>query len=366
LSRRNWDIGCCSFGDYCRGKVKLITEKPRRIERAFEKLERFVELREIKKDKYTYKVTKQRVYGPGVTNMVLSLFKVGDDFYSGLDLYEVDELFPQYRLEDVAGLGDVKRFIYQRLIAPFEDEELASKLRLRVGGGMLLFGSPGTGKTLIAMAIANHIQAKFIEISPSVILGYPGEAEKRLERIFSRLEKEPRAVVFLDEAEWILCRREEQTSSVMQRVIPVLLSQLSRIFKDKSKPIIVIAATNKPEMIDSAFLRPGRFDKLFYIGLPDESARVEIIKMYLRDREHRLTDMQISEIARRLEGYSGADIEQIIEEAAFLAFEGRRDKQDVKITVEHINEAIKKTPRSVSDEEVRMIEEWARLRKIIG
>ena len=119
-------------------------------------------------------------------------------------------------------------------------------------------------------------------------------------------------------------------------------------------------------MIDSAFLRPGRFDKLFYIGLPDESARVEIIKMYLRDREHRLTDMQISEIARRLEGYSGADIEQIIEEAAFLAFEGRRDKQDVKITVEHINEAIKKTPRSVSDEEVRMIEEWARLRKIIG
>jgi SpoVK/Ycf46/Vps4 family AAA+-type ATPase len=346
-------------------KVRLITRVVQRIDRASLKLKSILELKEIKRDKFAYKIPKQKTYGPDVTNKVLGLFKVDDDFYLNLEMYDDLGLFPQYKLEDVAGLGEVKKFIYQRVIAPFEDEELASKLRLKIGGGMLLFGPPGTGKTLIAMAIANHIQAKFIDISPSVIIGYPGEAEKRLENIFHELEKEPRAVLFLDEAEWILCRREDQTSSVMQRVTPVLLSQLGRIFKNKNKPIIVIAATNKPQMIDSAFLRPGRFDKLFYIGLPDEDARVEIIKMQLRDRPHDLTEAQIKKVAKRLEGYSGADIEQIIEEAAFLAFESKDYDNDVKITIKHINEAIDKTPKSVSEEEVRSIEEWARMRNVI-
>jgi len=345
--------------------VKLITKEYKRIDRATFRLNSILELREVKRDKFAYKIPKQKTYGPDVTNKVLELFKVDDDFYLNLEMYDDLGLFLQYKLEDVAGLGEVKKFIYQRVIAPFEDEELASKLRLKIGGGMLLFGSPGTGKTLIAMAIANHIQAKFIDISPSVIIGYPGEAEKRLENIFHELEKEPRAVLFLDEAEWILCRREDQTSSVMQRVTPVLLSQLGRIFKNKNKPIIVIAATNKPQMIDSAFLRPGRFDKLFYIGLPDEDARVEIIKMQLRDRPHDLTEAQIKKVAKRLEGYSGADIEQIIEEAAFLAFESKDYDNDVKITIKHINEAIDKTPKSVSEEEVRSIEEWARMRNVI-
>jgi len=265
-------------------KVKLI-DQIKCVDNASEKLKKIVELKEIKRGPNSYKVPKQNTYGPEITEQVLSLFKLGDDFYSELETYEEVGQFPEYRLEDVAGLEEVKEFIRQRVIAPFEDEEAAYQLKLRIGGGLLLFGPPGTGKTLIAMAIANHIQARFIDISPSVIIGYPGEAEKRLENIFAALEKEPRAVVFLDEAEWILCKREDQTSSVMQRITPVFLSQLSKIFKNKNKPIIVIAATNKPQMIDSAFLRPGRFDKQFYIGLPDFKARVEIIKIHLRDRK---------------------------------------------------------------------------------
>jgi hypothetical protein len=177
-------------------KVRLITRVVQRIDRASLKLKSILELKEIKRDKFAYKIPKQKTYGPDVTNKVLGLFKVDDYFYSNLGLYDDLGLFPQYKLEDVAGLEEVKNFIYQRVIAPFEDWELASKLRLRVGGGMLLFGPPGTGKTLIAMAIANHIQAKFIDISPSVIIGYPGEAEKRLENIFHELEKEPRSVLF--------------------------------------------------------------------------------------------------------------------------------------------------------------------------
>ena len=345
-------------------KVKLI-DQIKCVDNASEKLKKIVELKEIKRGPNSYKVPKQNTYGPEITEQVLSLFKLGDDFYSELETYEEVGQFPEYRLEDVAGLEEVKEFIRQRVIAPFEDEEAAYQLKLRIGGGLLLFGPPGTGKTLIAMAIANHIQARFIDISPSVIIGYPGEAEKRLENIFAALEKEPRAVVFLDEAEWILCKREDQTSSVMQRITPVFLSQLSKIFKNKNKPIIVIAATNKPQMIDSAFLRPGRFDKQFYIGLPDFKARVEIIKIHLRDRKNNLTSEQIEEIAKKLKGYSGADIELIIDEAAFLAFESRAQNEEVKITAEHINKAIEKIPKSVSEEEERRIKEWARERNII-
>ncbi len=221
----------------------------------------------------------------------------------------------------MAGLKEVKDFIYQRIITPFEDEEAAYKLGLQIGGGVLLFRPPGTGKTLLAQAIAKSIQAKFIEISPSIIIGYPGEAEKRLENIFASLDREPRAVVFLDEAEWILSRREEQASSVMQRVTPLLLAQLSKLFKEKKRSIIIVAATNKPQNIDPAFLRPGRFDRIFYIGLPDEETRKEIIKLKLKDKENNLEEKDIDSIAEKLEGYSGADIENIIDEAAFIVFE---------------------------------------------
>ena len=343
-------------------KVKLI-DKLQRVDKASEKLARIIELKEIQKDRSSYRVPSKNTYGPDITDKVLSLFKLTDNISEYFKIQPLQEvgLYPEYRLEDVAGLDEVKSFVYQRILAPFEDEETAYKLGLRLGGGLLLFGPPGTGKTLISMAIANHIQAKFIDISPSVIIGYPGEAERRIENIFASLDKEPRAVVFLDEAEWILCKRQDQTSSVMQRITPVLLAQLSRIFKQKRKPIIVIAATNKPAMIDTAFLRPGRFDRIFYIGLPDKKARSEIIKIHIRNRANELTDSQISEIAEKLEGYSGADIENIIEEAAFNAF-ARRKEGNAKITSKDIATVIARTPKSVTPDEVKEIEKWAKER----
>ncbi len=347
-------------------KVKLIGEL-QRIPNASKELERIVRLKEVKKKikngtiKITYMVPAENTYGPDITNRVLSLFKLPEELekYFKAASQEVEiGVFSEYRLDDVAGLDEVKDFIYQRIIAPFEDEEIAYRLGLRIGGGVLLFGPPGTGKTLIAMAIANHIHAKFIEISPSIIIGYPGEAEKKIENIFSSLEKEPRAVVFLDEAEWILCRREEQTSSVMQRVTPVLLVQLGRIFKQKKKPIVIIAATNRPEMIDPAFLRPGRFDKIFYVPLPDKKAREKIIEIHLQNRENELKKDDIAEIADKLEGYSGADIAHIVEEAAYNAFK-RRKTQNAKITKEDIIKVIEQTTRSITAQEVERIEKWA-------
>jgi len=344
-------------------KVKLLG-KLQRIKGATDKLGKIIELREIKRDFYSYKVFSKNTYGPEITEKVLSLFEISELQSSVAPQSEEVGTFPETALEDVAGLNDVKKFIYQRIIAPFEDEEKAYSLRLRIGGGMLLFGPPGTGKTLIAMSIAKSIQAKFIDISPSVIVGYPGEAERRLENIFAALDKEPRAVIFIDESEWILCKREDQTSSVMQRITPVLLAQLSRIFKQKIKPIVVIAATNKPQMIDPAFLRPGRFDRIFYIGLPDKNARKDIIKLQLRSRAHQIEEGDIIEIAEKLEGYSGADIENIIEEAAFKAF-NRRESGAPWITKDDIVEVIEKIPKSVTPNDEKLFKEWAKERGLI-
>jgi len=341
-------------------KVKLLGEL-QRIKGATDKLEKIIELKEIKRDPYPYKVPSKNTYGPEITEKVLALFDTSELQRAAAPQPEEVGIFPETALEDVAGLNDVKDFVYQRIIAPFEDEEKAYSLGLRIGGGMLLFGPPGTGKTLIAMSIAKSIQAKFIDISPSVIVGFPGEAERRLENIFAALDKEPRAVVFLDEAEWILCKREDQTSSVMQRITPVLLAQLSRIFKQKTKPIVVIAATNKPQMIDPAFLRPGRFDRIFYIGLPDKNARKDIIKLQLRNRAHQIEDSDILEIAEKLEGYSGAVIENIFEESAFKAF-NRRESGETRITKDDIIEVIERTPKSVTPNEEKPFKEWAKER----
>ncbi|MBN1216048.1 MAG: AAA family ATPase [Candidatus Lokiarchaeota archaeon] len=344
-------------------KVKLVGNKPQEIFKASEKLEKFIKLKEKKKEGYPTKIPYQNTYGPEITEKLLSLFEV-TKFSKVFQPYPKEiGIFPEINLEDVAGLDEVKNFIYQRIIAPFEDEEKAYSLGLRIGGGMLLFGLPGTGKTLIAMTIAKSIQAKFIDISPSIIIGYPGEAEKRLENIFRTIEKEPRAVVFLDEAEWILCKREVQTSSVMQRITPVLLAQLSQLFKQRTKSIIVIATTNKPEMIDTAFLRPGRFDKIFYIGLPDKKAREKIIKIQTQKRFHKLTNNEIEDLSQKLEGYSGADIENIIEESAFLAFT-RRKEDNSAISKKDVDKIIEQIKPSVTFDERQKVEKWAKERGI--
>lgn len=337
-------------------KVSLL-DSLQRISGASMKLRNIIELKKM--PGRSYYIPTASTHGPEITERVLSLFNTAN-----LNEYAVVEeigVLPKSSLEDVAGLKEVKNFIHQRIIAPFEDEEAAYSLGLRVGGGMLLFGPPGTGKTLIARSIAKNIQAKFIDISPSVITGYPGDAEKRLEKIFSAIEKEPRAVVFLDEAEWILCKRNEQTSSVMQRITPVLLAQLSNIFKQKSKPIIVIAATNQPEMIDPAFLRPGRFDKLFYTRLPDRDARQEIIRLQLKERKKELTDNNISYITEKLAGYSGADIEYIVEEASYRAF-NRRKENRAAISEDDLVTTIESTPKSVTSADIQKYEKWAKER----
>lgn len=271
-------------------------------------------------------------------------------------------VFAGSRFEKVVGLDDVKSFIVERMVEPLLNPELAASYGLRVGGGILLYGPPGTGKTLLAKATAAELDARFEELSPSVIRGWPGEPEARVERLFSELRGSPRAVLFLDEAEALLARRDDQRSSVMERMTTVLLTQLSKISIGGASPFFVIAATNAPWDIDDAFLRPGRLDRHFYVGPPDEAARLALLRLHLGGRPV-TADLEqnvvLKQLSGRLSGYTGADIEQIIERAAAEAYrQALVHGGTPPLSIGLVEEAMKAWPRSVTDDMERRHRHW--------
>ncbi|MEE9550904.1 MAG: AAA family ATPase [Candidatus Binatia bacterium] len=265
---------------------------------------------------------------------------------------------------DVAGLDHVKSFIRERMIDPVLDTDLARKYRLRLGGGVLLYGPPGNGKTLIAKATAGELEARFEEVSPSVIRGYPGNPDQRLENLFRDLRSSARAVLFLDEAEALLARREDQKSSVMERITPVLLTQFDGIFHDRRRPFLVIAATNAPWKIDEAFLRTGLFDKCLYVAPPDESAILVLLSIYLHDRPV-AADLRnkstLKRLASLLSGYSGADIEQIVDSAALEAYRRARvSRIEELLSFDLIAQVVTGWPKSIDDEVLQRYRGWVR------
>lgn len=354
-------------------QIKVMRLYEGEIKNAPDKLRSVLKLYESTKGNY---LPSKRTFGPDITEKILRMF--GFDPKKNQPKKEPtkkdhEESFggeivtaPTSSLNDVAGLDEIKHFIHQRIFAPFESRELASALGLKIGGGIMLFGPPGTGKTLIAESIADSIDAKFFEISPSIICGFPGDAEKRIEGIFSKLNVEPRSVLFLDEAEWILNRRAEQSSTVMQRVTPVILKMLQDAFKESAKQKIIIAATNEPDKVDEAFLRPGRFDRIFYVRLPDEKARGELIRIHLNNRKNNISEEDIQTIVTETNLYSGADMVNLIEEAAYNAFSRRADENEESIMIElkDFEQALKKIIPSVTTVEMKKYEEFARKRKV--
>lgn len=310
------------------------------------------------------------VHTPEVTRKILEFFP--DEALGAVPRENEEDRFfkivpAREGLNQVAGLEPVKRFIRERMIEPFLYPNIASRYRLRVGGGILLFGPPGTGKTLIAKATAAELEATFLEISPSVIRGFPGDAEQRLEQLFEEAFRKPRVVIFIDEAEALLCERGNQTSTVMQRVVPTLLSLFSKV-SQQNLPILIIAATNRPEDIDEAFLRPGRLDVRLLVGLPDLNARMEIIRMNLTGRPHNFDENSIRELAKKLEGWTGADIKDLIDKAAFECYRRCRKPQTedeevsedslVPISPEIVNSLADKMSPSVRPEDYQRYLEW--------
>lgn len=257
--------------------------------------------------------------------------------------------------KDIAGLENIKENILVRMVYPFQYPELAKSYDIKRGGGLLLYGPPGTGKTLIARAVAAEIQADFFTVKPSEIMSkLVGEAEKNISQLFEQARSVHRAVIFIDEVESLTPARSSENSPVMQRLVPQILQELEGIHTNKSN-LLFIGATNEPWSIDSAMLRPGRFDELLYVHLPNEEARTIIFQKNLEKRPL-ADDIDYKKLAELTPGFSGADIVGICQRTANAMFLEAIMEEKRAINLEDILKILLETRPSVSKEQVKLFD----------
>lgn len=208
--------------------------------------------------------------------------------------------------DDVIGLDNVKELIYQMVVYPFKYKDIYKAFKRDSGGGILLYGAPGTGKTMIAKAIANEIEAKFFSLKCSDIASkWYGESERKIKEIFEEAKKHERSIIFFDEFDSLGVNREENTSHSANMVVSQLLSQIDG-FESKTNTILLIASTNKPWNIDSALLRSGRFNKKIYIGLPNQISRENLFIHEMKELPVDKLDYAL--LSNITDGFSNADI----------------------------------------------------------
>ncbi|MEM0384785.1 MAG: CDC48 family AAA ATPase, partial [Candidatus Caldarchaeum sp.] len=269
-------------------------------------------------------------------------------------LREVEVETPTVRWEDIGGLETVKQKLIEMIEWPLRYPEKFEKLGIKPPRGVLLYGPPGCGKTLLAKAIATESEANFITVKgPEIFSKWVGESEKAIREIFRKARQAAPAVVFFDEVEAIAPRKDvmEDSSGVTNRVASQLLAEIDGI--EELNDIVVIGATNRPDLLDPALLRPGRFDRLVLIPPPDEKARAEIFYIYTR-KMPLADDVNIEVLASRCEGFSGADIESLCREAALAAL--RRDKDTEKVYRRDFEEALLSVKPSISPQMMREYE----------
>ena len=260
---------------------------------------------------------------------------------------------PVVHWDEVGGLEEVKEKLKEAVEWPLKNPEVFKRLGIQPPKGILLIGPPGCGKTMLARAVATESEANFISIKgPEVFSRWVGESEKAIREVFRKARMASPAVIFFDEVDSLVPRRGlgYGDSGVTERVISQLLTEMDGIMP--LEDIIVIAATNRPDIVDSAVLRPGRFDRLIYVPEPDEAARLEIFKIHTKNMPLS-NDVDIKE-HRMTKGYSGADISSVCREAAMNAL--RRDINAKEVTISDFEKAMDEVPPSISPE----IENWYR------
>ena len=260
--------------------------------------------------------------------------------------------------DDVAGLEKVKEEIRLKLIYPFEHKDEAVKYGLRSGGGILLYGPPGTGKTLIAKAVAGEIAADFFSIKPSSLMNqFVGNTEKKIANLFSMARECDRAVIFIDEIESLMPKRHGQKSTIMSRVVPQFLTELDGA-DASNENVLILGATNEPWSLDSAALRPGRFDEKIYVHPPDFTARKTIFELNLRKRPLTLS-IDFDALAERTDNYNGADISYICDKAAGIPFKEYIDTGiEREITMNDLIQVISETGSSLDKKVIDSYEQY--------
>ncbi|HXX87264.1 MAG TPA: CDC48 family AAA ATPase [Candidatus Acidoferrum sp.] len=259
---------------------------------------------------------------------------------------------PTVHWDDIGGLDEAKQELKEAVEWPLKSPEIFKRLGIKPPKGILIYGPPGCGKTLLARGVATESEANFITIKgPEVFSKWVGESEKAIREVFRKARMAAPAVIFFDEIDSLSPRRGAgfADSGVTERVISQLLTEMDGLIT--LEDIVVIAATNRPDIVDPAVLRPGRFDRLIYVPEPDEKSRQQIFKIYTKEMPM-AKDVNLAQLATLTKNYSGADIEALCRESALHAL--RVNIEAKEVMMKDFEEALKKTGPSVTPD----MEKW--------
>lgn len=251
---------------------------------------------------------------------------------------------------DIGGLESVKKQVRRKIISPFQNKRaLFDKFKRKAGGGVLMYGPPGCGKTMLARALATECSAKFVEVRPADILDqYVGNAEKKLAQVFKNARENRPTVLFFDEFEALAQRRQFDDALRVNTVVSALLNEMDG-FAEDNEGVLFLGATNVPWSIDSAFRRPGRFDRTIFVPPPDKVARKFIINSLLLDRPTEKT-LSLKTIVEKTTGFSGADLSALVDTAIDIAIEESTDVESLSpLSDTHFNEAYNEVKSTVGE-----------------
>jgi transitional endoplasmic reticulum ATPase len=257
-----------------------------------------------------------------------------EDFMESLKLIEPSSLrevtaeIPNVKWTDIGGLNEVKSELREAVELPLLKPDVFKKLGIRPSKGFMLYGPPGVGKTLLAKAVATESKANFISVKgPEILSKWVGESEKAVREIFKKAKQVAPCIVFLDEIDSIAPRRGSLgDSGVTERMVNQLLTSLDGI--ETLQGVVVIGATNRPDIIDNALVRSGRFDKMIYIPPPDRESRLKILEVHTKNMPLS-RDVNLEELAEKTDGYVGADLENLCREAGMMAYRENPDASEV-------------------------------------
>jgi len=277
------------------------------------------------------------------------------DFDNALKLVEPSAMrevlveVPKVKWDDVGGLEEVKESLQEIVEWPLKHPESFERLGIKPPKGILLYGPPGSGKTLLARAVATESGANFISIKgPEIFSKWVGESEKHIRDIFRRARQVAPSIIFFDEIDALApLRGLEAGTRVSENIVSQVLTEMSGL--EDMHNVVVIAATNRPDILDPAMLRPGRFDRQVLVPAPDQAARLQILKIHTSRMPLKGVDLKM--IARETDGYSGADLEGLVREAGLNAL--RKDFNIKSVGKPDFAEALKKVRPSVTADLVK-------------
>ncbi|XP_043494802.1 peroxisome biogenesis factor 1 [Polistes fuscatus] len=273
----------------------------------------------------------------------------------GVQLYKGSD----HTWSDIGGLVEIKKSLTEILHWPLKYPEIFKNAPIKLQSGVLLYGMPGTGKTLLGKAIANECGVNLISVKgPELLSKYIGVSEESVRKIFERALRAKPCVIFFDEFDSLAPRRGHDSTGVTDRVVNQLLTQLDGI--EDREGVAIVAATSRPDLLDPALLRPGRLDKSLYCPLPNEVERKEILHVLCQSQNINVTELDLKEIARISDELTGADLNAIITQAKLAAFEDavkiipeeKIQPSDIKVTQEHLVESAKSIKPSLSSKEI--------------